>query len=229
MIPVYVNVFNRLTMTRNLCDQIANLNDAEVVIIDNNSDWQPLLDWYAGDCPYEVIRLAENLGHHAPWLCGAVGKDPSDFYAVTDCDLDLIGVPLDLLSVLRQPLVSCIRGICGVKKSGMSLRIDDLPEWQKGVVNWERQFWKRPVANGRYYVAPIDTTFCMYRKTTPQSVATRVVGVRSVRSAQPYCARHLPWYLDCENLSEEDRNYFATAGPSNSWKPSGKALASRFA
>ena len=227
-IPVFVNVFNRLTTTRKLCGQLAAIPNVRVVIVDNASTYQFLLDWYA-ECPYEVVRLDSNMGHHAPWTSGTVGRiATSGYYCVTDCDLDLEGVPLDLMDVLRAPLASCCRGLCGVKKSGISLRIDDLPEWQKEVVNWEQRFWKKPVG-GQYYEAIIDTTLCMYPAGLPHKQAMTIGGIKTVRSAMPYTARHMPWYLDCENLDEENQQYFQTANSSNSWKPNGKALASRFA
>lgn len=223
MIPVYVNVFNRLTTTRKLCEQLAAMPCVEVIIVDNDSTWEPLLDWYA-ECPYEVIRLRENLGHHAPWLSGAVEHDPSPFYCVTDCDLDLENIPSDLMSVLQRPLMWHETNIV---KSGVSLRINDLPEWQSSVKNWESRFWKRSIGHG-YYVAPVDTTLAMYRRDTLHATAMQVVRVFAVRSAEPYTARHVPWYLDAENLDDENKNYFATANASNSWKPSGKALAAPY-
>ena len=224
---VFVNVFNRLTTTRKLCEQLAAMSGVRVVIVDNASTWGPLVDWYETDCPYQVVRLDENMGHHAPWISGVVAslvKDP--FYCVTDCDLDLQGVPLDLMQVLQRPLVSCVHGLCGVKKSGISLRIDDLPEWQSEVARWEKQFWRRQ--RGGYFVAPIDTTLCMYPTALPQSIARTVVGPLTVRSALPYTARHVPWYLDGTDLDAENLNYFATAGRSNSWRLNGRALSSQW-
>ena len=219
MTPIFVNVFNRLTTTRKLCDQIAALTNALPVIIDNASTWGPLLEWYAA-CPYEVIRLRENRGHHAPWLSGVISQDSAAIYGVTDCDLDLDGVPADAVQVLQSQL----RG--GVIKCGFSLRIDDLPPWQSAVVDWESRWWKRPVYGGKFFEAPIDTTFALYAAETPHSKCMKVSGVKALRSAEPYTARHMPWYLDCDNLDDENRNYFATAGASNSWKPAGRALSS---
>lgn len=224
MIPVYVNVFNRLTTTRNLCDQISRLDGAEVVIIDNDSTWEPLLDWYA-TCPYEVIRLKENLGHHAPWLSGVVGQGTARYYVVTDCDLCIADVPDDVLTLLAKPF----GWGRGVVKSGLGLRIDDLPPWQAGVAAWETRWSRRIVEQDpRFYWAAIDTTFAMYSHDTPFAEATKVVRCVSTRTAAPYLARHMPWYLDCEDLDEENANYFTTANASNSWKPDGKALSASY-
>lgn len=229
-IPVYINVFNRLTTTRSLAEQIAELPGAVPILIDNASDWPPLLDWYQS-CPYDVIRLNENVGHHAPWkrvipdAAEFLRRYRSDYYVVTDCDLCIADCPRDLLNVLREPLQWAI----GIVKSGVSLRLDDLPEWQTTVRDWESRFWKRPYPCGRFYNALVDTTFAMYDRRTPFHQATKVVGIPATRSAPPYVARHLPWYLDGENLDAENANYFRSASRSNSWKPAGKGLKAAYA
>lgn len=223
MTPVYVNVFNRLTTTRKLCEQIASLNNAVPVLVDNASTWEPLLDWYQ-HCPFEVIRLTENYGHHAPWQVGATARPNDGFYCVTDCDLDIEGLPADLIDVLREPLTAWRNAPV---KSGVALRIDDLPPWQTQVKEWESRFWRQPVGGFRYW-APIDTTLAMYRANTPNRIATHVAGIRAVRAAGAYTARHVPWYLNPTDLDEENRNYFATANESNSWRPDGDKLVSRF-
>jgi hypothetical protein len=220
MIPVYVNTFNRLTTTERLCHQIARLDNARPVIIDNASIWGPLLDWYA-DCPYDVIRLRDNMGHHAPWLSGVIEQDAAEWYVVTDCDLDIDGVPLDCLQRLREPFDWPGKPII---KSGLSLRIDDVPKFQTKVLSWEPRFWKRQVPGGRFYWAQVDTTFALYRGSCPYEKCMQVVQAHSVRSAPPYTARHVPWYLDGDNLDEENRHYFATANESNSWRPNGRQL-----
>jgi hypothetical protein len=223
VIPVYVNTFNRLTTTRKLCEQIAALDNAVPIIVDNASTWEPLLDWYR-DCPFEVIRLTENMGHHAPWKCGATARPNEGVYCVTDCDLDVEGVPADLLDVLREPLTSWRNPPV---KSGVALRIDDLPPWQTQVREWESRFWRQR-ADGFRCWAPIDTTLAMYRSHTPVRIATKVAGIRAVRAGGDYTARHMPWYLDPTNLDDENANYFATANSSNSWRPEGDKLVSRF-
>lgn len=224
MIPVYVNTFNRLQTTRKLCEQISALDNAVPIIVDNCSRWEPLLEWYES-CPFEVVRLKENLGHHAPWISGIIDRPNSGFYCVTDCDLDLEGVPADLMRVLAFPMTW--RRMPGVVKSGVALRIDDLPPFQSQVKEWESRFWRHRIA-GSYYAAPIDTTLAMYRASTPHRTATKVAGVRAVRVGGQYTARHVPWYLDPTNLDEENANYFATANESNSWRPDGDKLTSRF-
>jgi hypothetical protein len=222
-VPVYVNVFNRLTTTKILVEQIAKLDNATPIIIDNDSTYPPLLSWYR-TAPCEVIRLKENLGHHAPWLSGVVGSDDSDYYCVTDCDLDLQGVPADVLTVLQ----STFRWRRSPIKSGLALRVDDVPRTQTQVLEWESRWWRRKCfADPRFYVAAIDTTFAMYRTSTPHRLAMKVPGIFCVRLAGEYQARHVPWYCDPSRLTEEDQYYFASAGPSNSWRPGLRQLEQR--
>lgn len=230
MIPVFINIRNRVTTTQILADQVSRLQDAVPILIDNASDWEPLLEWYRA-CPYEVIRLNENVGHHAPWK-RVIPQGPilqkrfgTDFYVVTDCDLDIEKCPTDTLQVLQEPF-AWRRGIV---KSGLSLQIDDLPTWQESVKGWESRWWKKPLTDGRFYDALIDTTFAMYDCHTPFRIATRVVQASSVRSAPPYVARHIPWYLDGDNLDAENQHYFATSNASNSWKPRGRGLQADYA
>lgn len=228
MIPVYINCRNRLTTTKRLAEQCSCIADAVPIIVDNASDWPPLIEWLQR-CPFEVIHVGENGGHHAPWR---FIDEEAEFakrwgqsrYVVTDCDLDLRDVPADVLDVLSEPF-SWGQSIV---KSGLSLRIDDLPAWQSTVVEWESQWWQKPTREGRFFWAAVDTTFLMLDATTLHSIATTVVGVKSVRSAPPYCARHVPWYLDGDNLDAENEHYFRTANASNSWKPRGRSLVSRY-
>ena len=64
---------------------------------------------------------------------------------------------------------------------------------------------KSPEEKVPQYLAPIDTTFAMYRHgkyyETPHSI----------RTGHPYLARHTDWYLDTERLDEETAYYFAHA------------------
>ena len=225
MIPVYVNVFNRLTTTQRLCEQISSLHNCRPVIIDNASTWGPLLDWYS-NCPYEVVRLEHNMGHHAPWRSGIVLQANSEFYIVTDCDIDIDGVPKDVASVLQVPFQWSKpewplhhQSDNYIIKSGLSLRIDDVPERHAQVLRWERQYWNHPVEEDvRFFWAFIDTTFAMYHCSTWHKRAMKT-RIPCVRLGGEYQARHIPWYSDCENLDAENANYYQTASVSNSWKP----------
>src|SRR5207248_460339 len=100
---------------------------------------EPLLQWYDG-CPFRVVRLDHNLGPLAAWLSGTVEREAGQYYVVTDPDLDISGVPRDLMEVLRAGL----KAYPDVNKVGLSLELRDLDitvSTARDVVRWEQQFW----------------------------------------------------------------------------------------
>lgn len=219
-IPIYIIARDQITPLKAMCEWFSNIRGVEPIIVDNASTYGPLLDWYR-DCPFKVIQLDANYGHHSPWERGAVmwasshrAYFGSDFYCVTDPDLDFTGCPWDLID-------ECIDGFHAVPaaiKVGIGLRIDDIPEHSRvRVQRHEGDYWKRPV-NDRYFEAQVDTTFAVYRASTPHQTAM-AMGTRMLRTRPPYTARHLPWYWTKDSLTEEQRYYFEHANSSNSWKP----------
>ena len=170
-----------------------------IFLVDNASSYPPLLD-YLERTPHEVIRLPENLGAFALWRSvlpdlGLEGRfvcsDP-DVVPIDECPLDAIAYFGEILD--RYP---------GYIKAGFGLRIDDLPEhytMRDEVLTVERYNWERPLAP-RLYDAFIDTTFALYRG--PEAFDQ----VPAVRTGYPYLARHTTWYLDEQNLPDEERYY----------------------
>ena len=200
--------FNRLLLTKNTVEWCLK-HSLEPVIIDNASDYQPLLDYYSSK-PCEVLRLDRNYGHKVlweQWLFRKLGI--TDRYLLTDPDLDLSGVPDDFLQVMhegldRYPVFDRI---------GLSLEIDDLPNNDLGrsVYKHEIRFWNNPL-DSLYYEAEVDTTFALHKITNYNTY-------NSLRVGKPYTARHLPWYYtDFNSLSDDEKNYFQTANNSFSWK-----------
>lgn len=214
VVPAIINVRNWFSTTKKLADDCA-ARGMRVILVDNNSTYEPLLDWYSS-CQYEVVRLATNLGHHAPWLSGTVAMTKAYWYVVSDCDLDIGDVPQNVTEMLME---GHLQSNYRIQKCGLSLRIDDLPEWQSKAKQYESQYWREKSHDQRFYIANTDTTFAMY---SIRSLYRRIKP--AWRTAPPYCARHMPWYIDCENMNDEEKFYFNNASRSNSWKPDGKGL-----
>ena len=202
MIPVFINNRDWLSSTRLMADRLASLG-VPVTIVDNASTYPPLLEWY-DNCPHRVIRLQENIGLAAPWRCQAV-PDPDElfrrygtrFYAVSDSDLDLAETPDDFLEVLADAAGRWPRMV----KVGLSLRLYDIPRqspiWPR-IRRTQKRHYERK-CHGRFYLTGIDTTMAVYRAAQRNPNRRRP----ALRTAPPYQARHLPWYLTPENLSDE--------------------------
>ena len=64
------------------------------------------------------------------------------------------------------------------------------------------------------YLAPIDTTFALYR---PNIKGGAFFHDFMIRTGGQYQAKHLPWYNDDDNLTEEERYYVLNAKTITHW------------
>lgn len=210
-VPAFINCRDRVSTLVELVDWLERAGCEEIYLIDNDSAYEPLLDYYHGTS-HHVIRLGWNYGKYALWeapgvLERAEGRhyiytDP-DVVPVPECPLDAIDRFAHLLA--RYPAVN---------KAGFGLRIDDIPDHYRhkdAVLTWEGQYWQWPLERNAYYAA-IDTTFALYR---PGGTRAR----EAIRTGPPYVARHDSWYLDFENLSDEDAFYGARAASDTEESP----------
>jgi hypothetical protein len=192
-IPIILNNFNRLTTTKKLADDLSKLGYTNIHILDNNSTYPPLLEWY-NDCPYTVGRLNSNLGQLSIYNSGYINKF-SGWVAYSDSDIELNpNSPRGLIDRLIE-----VADKYNAPKVGLALRIDDIPTTRYGlyVKREEQKFWTQEVEN-QVYKAHVDTTFSIIKVGQPFSYeAYRVAG--------DLTARHTPWYLDYENLSLEEQ------------------------
>ena len=209
-IKTYIINFNRLEWPLAMAEYLIQVPEIEVVFIDNNSTYIPLLEWYEKQNRFEVIRLNQNYGHKVFWEQNII-EQASDYYIVTDPDLDLSKIPLDFMEVLKEGFdkfpYRC--------KCGFSLEIDDFIEktnYQQYITNIESSYWNMNFDGKFFYNSAIDTTFALYHKS-------RGNNLTGVRTGRPYVARHLPWYYTKDNLTEEDIYYINSATESCSAKP----------
>lgn len=203
---VFIISYNRLTYLRDMVNWCKEHN-LEPVIVDNNSDYPPLLAYYHSK-PCQIIMMPKNYGHTVMWH-GLIDL-PDERFIITDPDLDLSGVPDDFLEVLNIGLDRYHEK----PKCGLSLEIDDLPGGPEAayVRQIESVFWFHPL-DDLFYDAKVDTTFALYRK------GIREYTIEGIRVNRPYTARHYSWYYtDFNQLPEDERYYYKTANESASGK-----------
>ena len=102
------------------------------------------------------------------------------------------------------------------QKVGFSIEIDDLPDHfinKDKVIEHESSFWKKEVEPG-VYRAQIDTTFALYR---PYCKGEADIFHEVYRTGKPYTIKHLPWYVDTHNMSEEELYYVNSINQSTHW------------
>lgn len=205
--PIFINCRDRVTPLRALVDWLERAGCTRIHLIDNDSTYPPLLEYYAGT-PHTVVRLGRNLGHKAIWESGVVREfAPGEFYVATDPDIVPVAeCPLDALG----HFASLLQRYPDRAKVGFGLKIDDLPRryrFARQVQRWEAQFWTVEVEPA-VYDAPIDTTFALHRPGTEfAGTQTLPSSASSLRTGPPYVARHAAWYVDSRRPDDEERYY----------------------
>ena len=211
-IPVIINNFNRLTYLRELIQALESRGITNIVIIDNQSSYPPLLAYYK-ICPYKIVRLPANYGHLALWKSGVYSQYRWNYFVYTDPDVVPVEqCPSDFLAVFKTLLDKNYK----LDKIGFGIKIDDLPDrfaLKERVVRYESGYWEKEVAPGLYN-APIDTTFALY-KPFSRLKAGEIYTLQSWRTGYPYLIRHLPWYIDSSQISQEDQYYLDTCNGSS--------------
>ncbi len=204
--PTFIVCRDRLTPLLGLLGWLEDVGHAgEVYLLDNNSSYPPLLDYYA-TTEHTVIHTGGNHGHKVGWTHGhirrlALGRrfvysDP-DLLPTQDCPPDAIERMAAVLDHDSQTV-----------KCGFGLKIDDLPDWcRDGIVAWESPFWQKWNPHVKAWRAPIDTTFALHAAGRHHRFAYKP----AYRLPDPYLMRHLPWYVDPENLDAEEAYYVAHA------------------
>lgn len=228
MIPIIVNNRDRFTMLKKMMEWLVQIENTYIVILDNDSTYEPLLEYYKKIKDIAQIKyLKANLGSTALYKVKEQDNHKSDLFIYTDPDLAPIEeCPNDFIEHFKKPLIEH-----KFNKVGFGLKIDDLPDCydlKQKVIKWENQYWQHSF-NSQFFHAGIGATFALYHKSHISGHTHNVHNC--LRSKHPYLLRHLPWYLDSENLDEEQLYYVSRANaledtgyPSSSWCK-GKGLA----
>lgn len=208
MIPVIINNRNLFTWVVEMVNKIKTYEEVgEIIIIDNGSDYPPLLEWYqTNPC---TIHRTDNIGHTAPWQILDDVITNSD-YVITDADMGLLDTPSDTLLYLKDNMDSL-----GLDKIGLGLDWGIVKEdslYYNHLQSYEKNRWNSSHTNNIYNIA-IDTTFALYKKGTPYFVG-------GASTTYPYVARHYPWEFNQETYekNEEYKYYIKNANTSSSYK-----------
>ncbi len=103
-----------------------------------------------------------------------------------------------------------------ITKVGFSLNTSDIPDYnidKKNIIEWEKKFETSKNSDGDF-IASIDTTFALYKPFRFISIHN---FYKAIRTKKPYFAMHGGWYIDYNNLTDEQKYYIKTANSSSSW------------
>lgn len=210
-IPVIINNRNFLTWPKAMVERIKEYDGiGEIIIVDNDSTYPPLLEWYATN-PCRIERLNDNLGMGAPWVSEVVKQLNGAPYVLTDPDMGLEDTPDDTLLYLFDKLNSL-----QLDKVGLGLDwqiVEKKSPYYERLNVYEKSRWSNsPVIDGVYTEVQIDTTFALY------NVDHYFIGGGS--TTFPYVARHYPWEFSIEEArnNEEFMYYMDNATSASSYK-----------
>lgn len=188
-----------------MVEKLLSLNPQEqIIVLDNESKYPPLLDWYQKIQDQIEIRFLKNEGHLALWTTG-LDKELGDFFVYTDSDIVL---PNKFPKNWKEVLLEKLSNYPEFRKIGPGLKIEDLPDhyvYKKDVIHHETRWWLRPLEQDLFR-AQIDTTFSLMKNFgTNCYPAIRICS-------EDMLTQHHPWYLDLSNLDEEEQYYLDHLG-----------------
>lgn len=177
---------------------------SEIHILDQDSSYVPLLEWYK-TIPETVHYSKNNNGPYVAWS-SQFNHLRDDYFIVTDPDCEFDEVPSDWL----DKMLSALSKHSDIPKIGFSLKISDLPDSEIGLAAFKHEFKYWEKAKIDVWDADVDTTFALYR---PNQGFT----YNAARLDSPYSIKHIPWYLDVNDLPEEWKYYLHYAENVSTW------------
>lgn len=230
LIPIFILTYERLTVLKKSIQSYYDYikTPFEIVIIDFGSTYEPTVDFlrhleYEGKKVYRTERIFKKPEKEKPIqeaIRDYFETHPRSNYVVTDPDIALDNVEGNVLEVYAHLLETFPE----IPTVGPIMRIDDLPDYfprKEGIINWERKLNSRKVRSIQYKSKTIKfinsylaSTFRMNRAGTLWKRSKR-----AFRVLPPYGSKHLDWYLDPKNLTEDHKHYMehASANISHSW------------
>ena len=216
-IPIIIPVFNQPTYLKNLINWWRWYHpDAPIYILDNASNSMQLIDFYSEitDRKIQLVRFPEN--NFIPNMRDFLGSDhmrPYDYYVISDPDImPHPNTPMNFLQVWLSYMESK-----NLHRIGFNLITKELPlylnERQMIIGNEAELLQGREVIayeGFTGYKAPIDTTFCLYKKANGGWSAP-MNGEDWGNCVRLFDAFHLGWYINGDNLNEEMEYYFKSS------------------
>lgn len=220
-IPIFIITHDRLEVLKICFNSLKKINTKlpyEIIFCDNKSTYTPIIDW---------LKDQEEAGYQVYWndtkhLFEGIQKsvnrwyrdNDSPYYIVTDPDIELIALPdiLEYYVDLFQKNPKC-------QVVAPLLKIDDIPNYypakRKVLQNLHNNYGKQKRIEvdwdnkkRKIIFAGVGCTFAMYRKGFVKKKDTsNKCPVISIRTEKPYDARHLDWYIDPKNMSDEQIRY----------------------
>ncbi len=205
MTPIIIINRDRLATTEKLVDQLLLLGYTDITILDMASTYEPLLEFYDKRSSDFTVMYWDNTGHKALWTDDILKEHFNQYQwvCVTDSDIEL---SVDTPKGFIEEMVTIAKDY-RINKVGLAIKYKGIPnQYLKQIIEpIEGQYWKHRLPHRTHvrYNAPVDTTLCIVKPELPfQYEAIRIAN---------WPIKHIPWYEDWENLTEEEQFYMDQA------------------
>ena len=211
-IPIFINARDRVGVMKKLIDWLLDAGYTNIIILDNGSTYQPLLDYYAtfkNDSRIKIVYYKQNFGYKSIWKSGILEFfDIKTPYVYTDPDV----VPIDSCPKnVVQRLLKILKARPFIKKVGLGLVYDDITFFNKEKIQAaQSNFYNNTCVEKNIHYAQVDTTFALYCNCRHYNLRF------SMRTLGNLMAKHLPWYFDYNNLPEDEQYYMDHSDNSSS-------------
>lgn len=215
-IPIVILNKDRFHPLVKLVDALHKRDYRNIIVIDNLSTYEPLLEWYKTANvtvffnTHPETRFDNGTLYH---LMFDLKLEPfatilKDYYVFTDSDV----IPDECVP---ENFIEDMVKVCeeyDVDKVGLGLRIDNLPSNPQtdSVLHYETPYWNAKINHDDYelYNAVVDTTFAVYGPGRKP-----LWSRNTIRMGGDFIARHEPWYYDPSNLPEDELYYIKNLQP----------------
>lgn len=170
-----------------------------------------------------IVYYSEVNNHHTVInsIKDYISKNPDcEYIVMTDADIELNNVNGDILEFYINLLHKLNK-----LSVGPMLKIDDIPDeyYNKKVAIYGHTigFWSKPQKTilfknkeYKYIECATDTTFQLF---SAKNIPKQFPHVNSIRTLEPYDARHLDWYINPNNLSPCQLYYLNNTSNISHW------------
>ncbi len=224
-IPIFIIVHDRLEVLKKSVASFENqiTSPIEIIFHDVASTFPMCLQYLQEmkNNGYTVYRSEKN-DHHSIMqsVNNYLSRHPKcEYYVITDPDIELDNVNSDILELYVWLLNKYGKGLV----VGPMLRIDDIPDYypkkKLAIKLHTQQFWGKKSTVLRWkgkpiriQRAPIDTTFQLIHRSNKKGFPRS-----GIRCYSPYAARHLDWYIDPKNMTDDQQYYSSKATRTAHW------------
>ncbi|NBO22069.1 hypothetical protein EBU94_01840 [bacterium] len=215
-VPIFIPVFNLVSYTKFMVEQLVEKGIDNFIICDNNSTYPPMVKYLERlSKNFKVLYLGFNFGPRMYSESVDILSMMPEWFVVTDPDLIF---NKNLPDTFITDLMS-ISDAYKFSKAGFAMEIYEPEAASKffdinKVHGWEGSYWTKQIGvtstNDPIYFAPIDTTFAMHNRNIlidELSGGMQTYTARSARVAGVYTCEHMGWWAE-QPIEKDEYNFY---------------------